>query len=392
MGILDFFLPKKKEDDKIRSYFKTFDLYKPVFTTFEGGIYEMELTRAAIHAFANQISKLKPEVLGNARKEFGKILQYKPNPIMDTSKFLYKIATILSVHNTAIIVPLYNKDESSIIGLYPLLPTRAEIIEYNNKLWLRYEFVNGKRGAIELEKVGIITQFLYRNDFFGENNKAMTNTLQLLDIQNQGMQNAIKQSANIRFMAQLGQTIRPEDIEKEKLQFSKANLSAENTSGVMMFDAKYSKVTQIDSKPYLIEAEQMNLIKNNVFNYFGTNEEILQNKFNEDAWNAYYEGKIEPFAIQMSLVLTNLIFTEKEKSFGNQIVLTTNRMQYASNQTKLAVSTQLFDRGIFSTNNVMDIWNLPNVENGDKRYIRREYVEVNKLDKEEIKDEEHENE
>ena len=386
MGLLDFILPKKKEviNEDVNNYFKTFNAYTPSFTTYEGGLYEMELTRAAIHAFANQVSKLKPEVIGNARPELNKILQFKPNPIMDTSKFLYRIATILSVHNTAIIAPVYNKDETKIVGLYPLLPTHAEIIEFRKKLWLRYRFYNDEVGAIELDRVGIVTQYQYRDEFFGESNYAMSNTLKLLDIQNQGMRDAIKQSANIRFMAKLGQTLRPEDIDAEKKRFSQANLSAENNTGVMMFDAKYSDVKQIDSKPFLIDSEQMDQVKTNVYNYFGTNEDILQNKFDENTWNAYYEGKIEPFSTQLSLVLTNMLFTENEKSFGNQVMLTANRMQYASNQTKLQVSTSLFDRGILSTNDVMDIWNLPHVEDGDKRYIRREYTDVENLDKEEL--------
>ena len=386
MGLLDFILPKKKEviNEGVNNYFKTFNAYTPSFTTYEGGLYEMELTRAAIHTFANQVSKLKPEVIGNARPELNKILQFKPNPIMDTSKFLYRIATILSVHNTAIIAPVYNKDETKIVGLYPLLPTQAEIIEFRKKLWLRYRFYNDEVGAIELDRVGIVTQYQYRDEFFGESNYAMSNTLKLLDIQNQGMRDAIKQSANIRFMAKLGQTLRPEDIDAEKKRFSQANLSAENNTGVMMFDAKYSDVKQIDSKPFLIDSEQMDQVKTNIYNYFGTNEDILQNKFDENTWNAYYEGKIEPFSTQLSLVLTNMLFTENEKSFGNQIMLTANRMQYASNQTKLQVSTSLFDRGILSTNDVMDIWNLPHVEDGDKRYIRREYTDVENLDKEEL--------
>lgn len=386
MGLLDFILPKKKEaiNEDVNNYFKTFNAYTPSFTTYEGGLYEMELTRAAIHTFANQVSKLKPEIIGNARPELNKILQFKPNPIMDTSKFLYRIATILSVHNTAIIAPVYNKDETKIVGLYPLLPTHAEIIEFRKKLWLRYRFYNDEVGAIELDRVGIITQYQYRDEFFGESNYAMNNTLKLLDIQNQGMRDAIKQSANIRFMAKLGQTLRPEDIDAEKKRFSLANLSAENNTGVMMFDAKYADVKQIDSKPFLIDSEQMDQVKTNVYNYFGTNEDILQNKFDENTWNAYYEGKIEPFSTQLSLVLTNMLFTENEKAFGNQVMLTANRMQYASNQTKLQVSKSLFDRGILSTNDVMDIWNLPHVKDGDKRYIRREYTDVENLDKEEM--------
>ena len=120
-------------------------------------------------------------------------------------------------------------------------------------------------------------------------------------------------------------------------------------------------------------------INENVFNYFGTNAAILQNKYTEDDWNAYYEGKIEPFAIQLSLVMSNMTYTARELSFGNAITFTANRLQYASNQTKLNISTQLFDRGLLNRNGVMDIWNMAHVEDGDKYYIRKEYCEVSQL-------------
>jgi len=113
---------------------------------------------------------------------------------------------------------------------------------------------------------------------------------------------------------------------------------------------------------------------------FRVNEDIIQNKFDENTWNAFYEGKIEPFGLQLGLVLTNMTFTENEIAHGNQIMLTSNRLQYASNQTKLQVSTQLFDRGVLTTNQIMDIWNLPHVEGGDERYIRKEYGKVGEED------------
>lgn len=379
MGLFDKLFKKSEQGEKVEGYFRTLNAYTPVFSNYNGGIYEMELTRAAIHSFASLCSKLKPEIQGNAYKNLEKTLQFKPNPFMDTSKFIYRLATILSVDTTAFIVPLYADDYETIVGYYPLLPQRTEIVEVRGEPWLRYTFSNGQKAAIELSRVGILTQYQYRDDFFGDSNKALLPTLKLLDLQKQGIEEGVKQSAILRFMAKIGQTLRPEDIKKERDRFSRENLSADNTSGVMMFDAKFSDVKQIDSKPFIVDAEQMKLIQTNVYNYFGVNEKILQNSFNEDEWNAFYEGKIEPFALQLSLVMSNMTFTPHELAFGNQIIFTSNRMQYASNKTKLQVSTQLFDRGILTTNQVMDIWNMAHVEDGDKRYIRKEYAETNKL-------------
>ena len=380
MGLLEKIFPRQAKEKAIDGYFKTLNAYTPAFTAYSGGIYEMELTRAAIHSFASQCAKLKPEITGSAYKNLEKTLQFKPNPYMDTYKFIYRLATILSVDTTAFIIPLYAQDYKTIVGYYPVLPQRTEVLDVAGEPWLRYTFRNGQKAAIELNKVGILTQYQYKDDFFGGGNGVLRPTMNLLDIQKQGIEEGIKQSAMLRFMAKVGQTLRPEDIEKERNRFSKDNLSSDNTSGVMMFDAKYSEVKQIESKPFIVDAEQMKLIQTNVYNYFGTNEDILQNKFDEDKWNAYYEGKVEGFGLQLSLVMSNMTFTQHELAYGNQIMFTANRMQYASNKTKLEVSSQMFDRGILTTNQVMDIWNMAHVEDGDKRFIRREYVEVNKLD------------
>ena len=381
MGIFETIFKKPKGDLKAEGYFKMLNGYAPVFTNAPESLYEMELTRAAIHSFASFASKLKPEISGTARRRLERVLQFKPNPFMDTSKFIYRIATILSVNNSCFIVPV--EDEfGDIEGYYPVLPQRCEVIEYNGAPFLRYTFANGQKAAIEFERAGVMTNFQYKDDFFGESNAALRPTMQLIHTQNQGIINGVKNSASIRFLAKIATMLKPGDITKERERFTAENLSADNQSGMVIYDPKFTDVKPIESKPFTVNAAQMAQINENVFNYFGTNLKILQNSYNEDEWNAYYEGKIEPFALQLSLVLTNMTYTSKEIAHGNAITFTENRLQYASNNTKLNISTQLFDRGLLNRNGVMDIWNMAHVEGGDKYYIRKEYAEVSELGKE----------
>ena len=145
----------------------------------------------------------------------------------------------------------------------------------------------------------------------------------------------------------------------------------------MLFPNTYTNIQQVQTKPFVIDADQMGAIRNNVFEYFGVNEDILQNKAYGDAWAAFYEGAIEPFAIQFSDVLTKMLFTLREQTQGNGVTATANRLQYLSNADKLNVSAQMLYRGIFSLNDVRDIWNLPPVEGGDARIIRGEYYNAN---------------
>lgn len=362
----------------IDNYFKMLNGYSPVFTTYAGGLYEMDLTRAAIHRFATMCSKLKPEISGTAKSYLERTLQFKPNYFMDTTKFLYRLATILEVDNTAFIIPV--EDEfGRLIGYYPLLPQRCEIVEVGGQVYLRYQFANGEYAAIEFERVGILTQYLYSDDLFGEDNRPLRPTMQLLHTQNEGIINAVKNSANIRFLAKIANILKPEDIKKERERFTADNLSEDNKSGMIIYDNKFTDLKQVDSKPYTVNALQMQQINENVFMHFGTNMDILTNKYDENTWNAYYEGKIEPFAIQLSIVMSNMTYTQNEINRGNMIFWSANRLQYASNDTKLNVSTQLFDRALLNRNGVMDIWNMPHVEDGDKYYIRREYSEISQL-------------
>ena len=140
------------------------------------------------------------------------------------------------------------------------------------------------------------------------------------------------------------------------------------------------------SDPYVVPADEMKLIKDNVYQYFMVNEDILTNKAYGDEWLAFYEGAIEPFSIQFSEVVTRMLFTFREQGNGNMVVLTANRMMYLANKDKLNVSSELLDRGVISINDVRDMWNLPPVEGGDVRIIRGEYYDANTKLQEESED------
>ena len=379
MGLLNYIF-HGREKKVMGEYFKMLNGYSPVFTSYSGGVYEMELTRTAINSFATHCSKLKPEITGNACKHLERVLQFKPNAIMDTTKFIARVATILECEHTAFIVPIEDK-YGALSGWYPLLPQMCELIESQGAVYLRYSFANGEKACIEFDRVGILTSHQYKDDLFGETNSTMQPTMQLIHTTNEGIVNAVKNSANIRFLAKIGNILKPEDIRKERERFTEENLSSDNKSGMIIYDNKFDNLKQVESKPYTPNALQMQQIQESVCTHFGTNMDILQNKFDEETWNAYYEGKIEPFALQLSIVMSNMTYTPRELAHGNMITFSANRLQYASNATKLQVSTQLFDRALLNRNGVMDIWNMPHVEDGEKYYIRREYTEVSELDK-----------
>lgn len=361
--------------------YKMLDGYKPVFHRFDGSIYESELVRAAINTIATQCGKLQVTIQGAAKPSLQVKLRRNPNELQTWSQFLSRLATILYVHNTAFIVPVYDI-YGEVSGIYSVLPDRCEVVGFkdgkNVKPYLRYTFRWGETAAIELENVGIMTRFQYRHDLFGENNHALLPTMDLISMQDQGIKEGVKSAASYRFMAKMTNFTKAEDLRKERRRFTEENFSKDaEGGGLLLFPNTYSDIKQVETKPFIVDAEQEKLIRENVFNYFGVNEDVLQSKAYGDAWSAFYESVIEPFAIMFSEVCTKMLFTFREQAQGSRVTATSNRLQYMTNADKLNVSSQLLDRGIMSINDVREIWNLPPVEDGDTRMIRAEYVNVN---------------
>ena len=377
MGLFDIVFGRRPKPRGGQTTFEMLNGYTPRFTSWHGELYENELIRAAIHARATHISKLKVEINGAARPTLQRKLTHGPNQFQTWSQFMYRLSTLLDIYNTAFIVPIYDQF-GEVSGVFVPLPKQCEIVQYGEKQYLRYEFAWKEKAAIELDLCGILTKFQHKSDFFGESNNALFPTMDLINIQNQGIEEGVKSAASYRFMAKVNNFTKSEDLAKERKRFTEENFSREaEGGGLLLFPNTYTDIKQVDVKPWIVDADQMKLIKDNVFDYFGMNEDVLTNKAFGDSWSAFYEGAIEPFAIQFSEVMTKMLFTFREQTQGSRVMATANRLQYMSNNDKLNVSAQLLDRGIMSINDVRDIWNLPPVEGGDERIIRGEYYNAN---------------
>ena len=380
MGLFDLIFKNrpKEPDPRYEGYFKMLNGYTPRFTSFAGEIYEMEQIRDAINARAPHVSKLNVEVLGEARPRLRNKMKHAPNQLQTWSQFMYRLSTILDVQNTAFITPIYDEyGEPS--GIFAPLPERCEIVQFKDVPYLRYKFQDGRKAAIELDYCGIMTKFQYKNDFLGEKNQPLMPTIDLIDIQEQGIKEGVKSAATYRFMAQLDNFSKDTDLVKERQRFSEENFSKDaKAGGLLLFPFNYKDIKQLDVKPWVVDADQMKLINENVYNHFGVNEKILQNKAYGDEWAAFYEGAIEPFAIQFSEVMTKMLFTLREQSQGNEVIATANRLQYLSNQDKLNVSAQMADRGLMTRNEIRQIWNLAPLPEpiGSQLPVRGEYYNV----------------
>ena len=373
MGLFDILFPKIKQKIRADNYFQTLSADTAVFRTWNGELYESELVRTAIDARSRHIAELKPCFYGAAQSKLVTKLKQAPNTMQTWYQFMYRLNTILDMQNTAFIVPEYNKNMER-IGMITFLPERYELVMCDGIPWIRFIFLNGLTAAEELLNIGILTKFQYRNDYFGESNSALNATMNLISIQNQGIEEAVKNASTYRFMANVNNFTKTEDLANERKRFSEENLSG-NGGGLLLFPNTYQNVKQITPNAYNSNSAERELIQKNVTFYYGVNEKILNNSATGEELDAFFNGAIEPAAIQLSEVITRWMYSPFEQSNGSYFVAVANRLQYMSVTAKVSMSKELGDRGAIMIDEIRELFNWGPLPDGAGQHapIRGEY-------------------
>lgn len=362
MGLIDKLFPKSHERVPAGQYFKLISGYAPVFRTWDGQLYESELVRSAIDARSRHISKLDIRIDGAAQPKLQTRLSKQPNEFQTWSQFLYRLNTILDMKNTAFILPTYDR-LGDVTGITTVFTEHFELLDVKGTPWVRMYFDHGRHTAEELSRIGIMTKFQYKNDLFGTSNEALDDTMQLVNLQKQGISEAVTNSSNYKFIAKLTNFLNSEDLKKERTRFTEDNLKAGN-DGLLLFPNTYTDIQQITAKQYTVDADQMKLIQTNVFNYYGVNEHVLQNSAMGDELDAFFNGAIEPFSIMLSEVLTKMLFSASEQAHGSRVFAMANRLQYMPTAQKISMAQQLGDRGMIMIDEVRALFNYPPLPDG----------------------------
>ena len=372
MGLFESIFGRRRAEPQ-SSTFQTLTAYQPVFRTWGGQIYESELVRAAVDAHARHAAKLSYSMQGSARPKLYTLTKSAPNPWMTWSQFLERCSNIYQTQNNLFIVPLLD-EMGEVAGYFPVLPSECEVVDVGGQPWLKFTFVRGQKKSLPLSRIGIVVKHQLKDDFFGEKNSALSATMELVNMVNQGIQEGVKNGATFRFMAQMNAKIFDEDLRRERERFDKNNFQG-GGGGLLLFGNQFSNVQQLKADGYKVDADQSKLIKENVLDYFGVSEAVIQNRANGDELDAFFNGAVEPFSIKLSEALTRMVFTQREQNGGNKILFTANRLQYMSVQSKISMAQQLGDRGILTINEIRELFNYEKLDDGTGEHlpIRGEY-------------------
>lgn len=363
---------------------KEIGTYQATFSGFGNNIYANEVVRSCIRTLSEHSSKASVRVIRRVEgdklagdKLLERMIMYRPNIYMNGKDFISKVRTRLEIDNTAFIF-IQRNEFGKCIGLYPMPQAQYTAIESNGELYIEFAYSSGRKQILHWEDLAVLRKDYNSSDIFGDSNNAILTSLELLNTSNEGLGNAIKSTANLRgILKSTKAMIDPDAVKEQKDRFVKDYMSISNEGGIASLDAT-QEFSPISMTPQVANYKNIEELRNNIYRYFGINDNIIMSKFKADEWEAFYESRLEPFLIALGLELTNKVFTERERGFGNEIIFEANRLQYTSTSSKLSM-VSLIDRGVLSINEYREVLNLAPVEGGDTRLIRLEYTTAEEI-------------
>lgn len=342
---------------------------KAVFTPYKGDYHNDIDIRACVDAIARNGAKMHPRhirnfsgKMENVKGDLYKLLAKQPNELQDAYKFYYQVISNLELYNDSFIY--IQRDENLVVtGLYPLEFSEGKLYEYNGKLYIKFQFGRSKERYVAYDQCIHLTRFSSKDGLFGGSTIPIVKTLSIKHIIDEGIVNAIKTTQRIKGVIKSTKAmLKPEDVKKMRDQFVRDFVDKNDGTGIGGLDAT-TEFTPVKIEPTTASENQIKIFDNKILAYFGVNENIIQSKYNEDEWNAFYESVLEPIGLQMSLEFTNKLFTPTQKGFGNEIIFESNRLQYASNKTKIELLKTATN--IMTMNELREVFNLAPREGGD---------------------------
>ena len=354
---MQLFFRKKQQQtisEKERSKVIPFNTETWHYVRFSGHLLDIDTIVACIDALARNLAKMELSAIRKDKdnisvtdktSDVAKVLK-RPNKYQTQYDFIYKVAALYFATNNAYIWPEYD-ESGNLINLWPINCVSAKLYEKDGIELLRFQLHHNHWFTVPYSQIIHLRNHYMKDDIFGDSNHAFSSIAELMDAQQQGIKGGIKNSALIRGLLKAAQVMKEEDIKAARDRFIQDNFAVENNGGVLFVDGKFD-YTNIESKPYVVDADTMKFTQEKAYSYFGVNEDFLQNKFDSAGYESVYEGRLEPWAIYLTQALTDGIFTTRMQSFGNQIVANMARLKYQSLSSITNMISTTRELGLFT--------------------------------------------
>lgn len=385
MGLLDFL--KNIGKKKGLKYAQTMNGGIPFFSPFGDNIYASDIIVQSIRCKANEFKKLEPrhiktvdgQQINVTDSSIAKVLR-RPNEYMTTADFLEKITILLELNKNVFIYPKYytsNEGKKVYTGLYPLKPTDVKYMsDDNGKLFINMQFANGYEATLPASDIIHWRKDYGVNDYFGggmlggDDNLGLLGMLQKYDKITQSIAKALEVSCKINGIVKYNTYHGDEQLEESRKEFEE-NLK-NNESGILFSDLS-TEYTNIPRDVKIVDEATLKFFYETILRANGTSIAILNGDYTKAQKEAYYEHALEGDIKSLGQAMSRCMFSDREDSFGNEIVLYPNDINFMSMENKIAALQTGLPAGIFTKDEARELLGYPPLPNGQGKEVPQGY-------------------
>lgn len=367
MALFDFL--KKKENNEITQVkFSELNAITPIFTAFGKDYMKSETFQICVNTNGSYASKLKIRSIRETDNgkiedypELDYLLQVRPNITMCAATFWERVRSFYDIYNNSFIWIERDK-QRNIKALWSIDPSTAQFGKSKaNDEWFVKFTLSGKTIVVPYSDVIHISKNVLNNELWGDNNTAILNVLNLINVNYQGIENSIKTSGIIRFLGEVATKMSDAELKKRARAFTKnyLGISKNDPVGVAFVDSMV-KLTQLDtSKQKTVNVLEQQELDAKVYKFMGVPEKVASGEANEDEIVAYIERTIEPFMQKLEQEMTAKIFTMREIGYKNKIQVIYDKLENMTMKTKLEFVEKTRELGLITLGYYGDLLGVP---------------------------------
>ena len=391
MALLDFFKKKKPEHNPTQSpryiYAPTMSGGVPFYISFGENLYASDIVVQSIRCKANEFKKLDPRHIRTidgkqtviTDSSIARILR-RPNEYMTTADFLEKITILLELNKNVYIYPAYyitKGGEKYYTGLYPLKPDNVTyLVDSSGKYFIKLHFVNGYETILPREDIIHWRKDYGVNDYFGgslsggNDDRGLLRAVREYDKLCQSIAKAVECSCKINGIVRYNTYMSDEKQEAERIAFEER--LAQNESGILFSDLK-TEYTHLPRDVKIVDAETLKFYYDTILRASGTSLAILNGDYTKTQKEAYYEHALEADIKALGQAVSICLFSDREVSFGNEVMFYPNQIVFMSMENKIAALQAGLPAGLFMKDEARELLGYAPLPNGQGQVIAQGY-------------------
>lgn len=363
-------------------------------------VYLSDFVNNCIDRIATEISKmtvLSVVQTQNAVKyqndEISRLFRFHPNPLQTTKDFLACCEWLRRKDCNCFIYPQYEiyKDSNGndfkyFTAFWPLNPTQLEIgVDDTGNVWeVKFWWKSGRADVIPYHDLVHLRWRRGKNTIIGGGSdwgtpdvSDLTDSVGTLHDVLKMVPESLKTSLKINGVYRAKTVVDSDTLNNMRKNFEEH--IAQSETGIVATDLP-GEFVPISMNPTHVDDSVMHFLKSIIRERYGISEAMLNGDYTAEQHGAFYQNCLEDFQTEFEQAMSDCLFTKREQDIGHRIKTYYSRTAFMTNAQKIELANLGTNTGIFSINQILEMFGYEPQPDGDRRLQSLNYISTDIAD------------